>query len=77
MKQLLAYVLIAGLISCTGTTPPAAGNKNPLPSWNEGRDRNSPVGRLGRGLDAAMENGWTLIDMQNDWKIIYPFEKPQ
>jgi len=40
-------------------------------------DRTSSVGRLDKGLDAAVENGWTLIDMQNDWKVIYPFEKAQ
>ena len=22
----------------------------------------------------AIENGWTVIDMKNDWKVIYPFE---
>ncbi|MEN6519855.1 MAG: HAD family hydrolase [Armatimonadota bacterium] len=25
-------------------------------------------------LKAARENGWTVIDMQRDWKVIYPFE---
>ena len=40
-------------------------------------DRNSSVGRLDKGLDAAMEKGWTVIDMQKDWKVIYPFELTQ
>ena len=38
-------------------------------------DRDSHIGRLDKGLDEALEKGWTVIDMQKDWKIIYPFEK--
>jgi phosphoserine phosphatase len=37
-------------------------------------DRLSPVGRLDKGLDEAHERGWTVIDMEKDWKVIYPFE---
>jgi len=37
-------------------------------------DRNSSVGRLDKGLDAARENGWTVINMKDDWKVVYPFE---
>ncbi|MEN8193286.1 MAG: HAD family hydrolase [Bacteroidota bacterium] len=37
-------------------------------------DRNSHVGKLDKGLDAAKEKGWILVDMKNDWKIIYTFE---
>ena len=32
------------------------------------------LGRLDKGLDEANEKGWTVIDMKNDWKVIYPFE---
>jgi len=35
-------------------------------------DRESSEGRLVRGLDKADENGWLLIDMANDWKVIFP-----
>lgn len=35
-------------------------------------DRNSLVGQLVRGLDNAEANGWLLVDMANDWKIVYP-----
>ncbi len=35
-------------------------------------DRKSAEGRLARGLDEADENGWLLIDMANDWKVIFP-----
>jgi hypothetical protein len=37
-------------------------------------DRNSSVGRLDKGLDAAKAKGWTVVDMKNDWKVIYPGE---
>ena len=38
-------------------------------------DRKSSIGRLDKGLDEAQAKGWTVLDMKNDWKIIYPFEK--
>ena len=37
-------------------------------------DRDSHIGRLDKGLDEAAEKGWTVIDMKNDWKVIYPFD---
>ena len=37
-------------------------------------DRDSHIGRLDEGLDEANEKGWTVIDMEKDWKVIYPFE---
>jgi len=37
-------------------------------------DRDSHIGRLNKGLDEANENGWTIINMKDDWKVIYPFE---
>jgi len=37
-------------------------------------DRESSIGRLDKGLDEAAANGWTVIDMQRDWKVVYPFE---
>jgi hypothetical protein len=35
-------------------------------------DRNSSVGKLEVGLEKAKANGWTVVDMKNDWKVIYP-----
>ena len=35
-------------------------------------DRDSHVGRLDKALDAANKNGWTVVDMKQDWKQIYP-----
>lgn len=38
-------------------------------------DRQSDVGRLVRALDEAPERGWVVLDMKNDWKRVFPFEK--
>ena len=35
-------------------------------------DRESSIGRLDKGLDQAREDGWTVVDMKQDWKVIYP-----
>lgn len=35
-------------------------------------DEDSSVGRLDKGLTEAAANGWTVIDMKQDWKVIYP-----
>ena len=35
-------------------------------------DRNSPIGRLDRGLDEASKRGWTVVSMKSDWKQIHP-----
>jgi hypothetical protein len=35
-------------------------------------DRKSSVGKLDAALDAAAVNGWTVVDMQKDWKAIFP-----
>jgi len=35
-------------------------------------DRKSAVGRLDKGLDEAAQRGWTIVDMRNDWKTIFP-----
>jgi hypothetical protein len=37
--------------------------------------KDSHVGRLDKALAEANENGWTVIDMKNDWKVIYPFQQ--
>lgn len=36
-------------------------------------DRQSPIGRLDKALDEARATGWTVVDMKNDWKTIFPF----
>jgi phosphoglycolate phosphatase-like HAD superfamily hydrolase len=37
-------------------------------------DRKSGVGRLDRALDEAKARRWTLVDMKNDWRRVFPFE---
>jgi hypothetical protein len=38
-------------------------------------DRGSPIGKLEKGLDDAPKYGWTIVDMKNDWKYIFPYNK--
>lgn len=37
-------------------------------------DRNSHIGKLDKALDVAERSGWTVVDMKQDWKVIYPFD---
>jgi hypothetical protein len=37
-------------------------------------DRESHIGQLSKGLDEASERGWVVVDMENDWKEIFPGE---
>jgi phosphoglycolate phosphatase-like HAD superfamily hydrolase len=38
-------------------------------------DRDSTSGRLDHGLDNAAANGWLLIDMASEWKLVFPAEQ--
>ena len=38
-------------------------------------DRQSSIGRLDKALDEAKAKGWTVVDMKEDWKRIFPFEQ--
>jgi hypothetical protein len=35
-------------------------------------DRDSSIGKLDKGLDAAARYQWTVVDMAKDWKTIFP-----
>ncbi len=37
-------------------------------------DRKSSIGHLDKGLDEAHSKGWTVVDMKQDWKVIYQNE---
>ena len=37
-------------------------------------DRDSSIGRLDKGLEEAQTKGWTVVDMQNDWKRVFAFD---
>jgi phosphoglycolate phosphatase-like HAD superfamily hydrolase len=39
-------------------------------------DRESHVGRLDKALDEAKSRNWSVVDMKQDWKRVFPFEKP-
>jgi hypothetical protein len=32
------------------------------------------MGRFDKALDEANEKGWTVVDMEKDWSVIYPFD---
>ncbi len=38
-------------------------------------DRASHVGRLDKGLTEAKSRGWTVVNMKNDWKCVFAFQK--
>jgi len=38
-------------------------------------DRQSEVGRLDKALDEATSKDWVVVDMQKEWKRIYPFDQ--
>ncbi|MCA8988506.1 MAG: haloacid dehalogenase-like hydrolase, partial [Planctomycetaceae bacterium] len=35
-------------------------------------DRQSHIGKLDEALQQAPEKKWTVVDMQQDWKVIFP-----
>lgn len=37
-------------------------------------DRESHIGRLDRALDEAPGNGWLVVDMEKDWRTVFPNE---
>jgi phosphoserine phosphatase len=38
-------------------------------------DRDSLVGRLDKALDEGYARGWTIADMKQDWRVVYPFDR--
>ena len=38
-------------------------------------DRQSSFGKLDKALDEAERRNWLLVDMKNDWKTVFAFEK--
>jgi hypothetical protein len=37
-------------------------------------DRKSEIGHLDMALDEALNSRYTVADMKQDWKVIYPFQ---
>lgn len=38
-------------------------------------DRDSHIGRLKAGLEVAARQGWSVVDMRKDWRVIFPAGK--
>jgi len=38
-------------------------------------DRESPIGKLSRGLDEGPKRDWAIVDMKEDWKTVFPAKK--
>ncbi|MCF8068699.1 MAG: haloacid dehalogenase-like hydrolase [Desulfobacterales bacterium] len=38
-------------------------------------DRKSHIGKLDKALDEGTSRGWVVVNMKDDWKVIYPFER--
>lgn len=38
-------------------------------------DRESHVGKLDQALHEAKSRGWTVVDMKQDWRVIFAFQK--
>lgn len=39
-------------------------------------ERLSPIGRLNLALDQARRDGWTVVDMAREWRVIHPDHPP-
>ena len=37
-------------------------------------DRKSSIGKLDKAWDEAVDKGWTVVSMKDDWKRVFPFE---
>jgi hypothetical protein len=48
-----------------------------MPKREWAYDRGAPVECLERGLDEAVARRWILVDMKQDWRVIYPEEARQ
>ena len=35
-------------------------------------DRESHIGKLDKGLEEAVAKGWTVVNMKDDWKLVFP-----
>ena len=38
-------------------------------------ERQSQIGKLDKAWGEAKQRGWTVVDMKQDWKVVFP-EKP-
>jgi phosphoglycolate phosphatase-like HAD superfamily hydrolase len=40
-------------------------------------DRQSKIGKLDKAWDEARQRGWTVVDMKQDWKTVFPDAPPK
>lgn len=38
-------------------------------------DKDSHIGRLDKALTEAKDNDWTVVNIKEDWKVVFPFDK--
>ena len=38
-------------------------------------DRQSTIGKLDKAWDAAVQHGWTVVDIASDWRTVFAFER--
>ena len=53
----------------------ASSSTTPTPNASGPTTASPPSAGSTRALDEAQAKGWTVVDMKNDWKVIFPFEK--
>jgi hypothetical protein len=86
----LKITLVSLAAGVLGFATTVASAQDPLPSWNDGPAKqaileyaygpaqglpDTKVGTFTQALyDEATKNGWIVISMKNDWKVIFPFE---
>ena len=62
--------------TCTSTAPHFGMIVHHTDSIREyAYDRQSSVGHLEKGLDDAAKYDWLIVDMKNDWKVVFPFDQ--
>jgi len=90
MRRNLKLTLASLAAGILGFATTVAGAEDPLSLLNDGPAKqaileyaygsaqglpDTKVGTFAQALyDEATKNGWTVISMKDDWKVIFPFE---
>ena len=71
--------VLAVLLLCVAS---ALAQTDPLPSWTDGPNKRAIISFVngvthegGADLDEAQMRKWVVVDMKQDWKVIYPTVK--
>ena len=79
MKRTLFIALAVGLALVFGDLAMAQ-TADPLSSWNDGKAKQSiidfvaKVTKQGSPDFVPQAERWTIVDMKQDWRLIYPHE---